>query len=80
MEKESKLKKVKEEKEEKTKSITDGLTFSHVVVLQNRMKATTKDGKGSYLNKGQMVSVYKNPKTGKLLYLATDGRYCEVDE
>ena len=44
------------------------------------MEAKTTNGKGSYLNKGQMVSVYKNPKTGKLLYVATDGRYCEINE
>lgn len=75
-----KLKKVKGVKEEQSKSITDRLMFSHMVVLQNRMEAKTKDGKGSYLNKGQMVSAYKNPKTGKILYVAADGRYCEVDE
>lgn len=80
MEKGLKLKKVKEEKEEQPTSVTDGLMFSHMVMLQNRMEAKTTDGKGSYLNKGQMVSAYKNPKTGKLLYVATDGRYCEVDE
>lgn len=68
-----KLKKVEE-------SIIDGLTFSHMVTLQTSMEAKTKDGKGSYLNKGQMVSAYKNPQTGKLLYLASDGRYCEVNE
>ena len=77
MEKGLKSKKVKEDQ---SKSITDGLMFSHMVVLQNRIEAKTKDGKTSYLNKGQMVSAYKNPKTGKLLYIATDGRYCEVDE
>ena len=80
MEKGLKLKKVKEEKEEQSTSVIDGLMFSHMVMLQNRMEAKTTNGRGSYLNKGQMVSVYKNPKTGKLLYVATDGRYCEIDE
>lgn len=63
-----------------TNSPIDGLMFSHMVTLPTRMEAKTKDGKGSYLNKGQMVSAYKNPKTGKLLYVATDGRYCTIDE
>lgn len=63
-----------------TNSPIDGLMFSHMVTLPTRMEAKTRDGKQSYLNKGQMVSAYKNPKTGKLLYVATDGRYCEVDE
>ena len=62
-------------------NLFDGLVFSHLVVLPTRMEAITKDGKKSYLNKGQMVSAYKNAKTGKLsLYVANDGRYCEVDE
>lgn len=74
------MEKLKKTKEEQSTSTTDGLTFSHMVTLQDRMEAKTADGKGSYLNKGQMVSAYKNPKTGKLLYVATDGRYCEVDE
>lgn len=62
-------------------NLYEGLTFSHLVAMPTRMEAKTKDGKKSYLNKGQMVSVYKNTKTGKLaLYVASDGRYCEIDE
>lgn len=69
------------EKAKEQPNLFDGLAFSHLVTLPTRMEATTKDGKKSYLNKGQMVSAYKNAKTGKLsLYVATDGRYCEVDE
>lgn len=59
----------------------NGLTFSHLLFLPTRMEAMTEDGKKSYLNKGQIVSVYKNPKTDKLsLYIAADGRHCEVNE
>ena len=78
MAKESQLK--KPVKQKSTVSLTDGLTFSHMVSLPARMEAKTKDGKPSYLNKGQMVSAYSDPKTGKLLYIANDGRYCEVNE
>ena len=64
-----------------TNSLIDGLMFSHMVTLPTRMEAKTRDGKQSYLNKGQMVSVYKDPKTNKdSLYMATDGRYCTIDE
>ena len=74
------MEKLKKVKEEYSKPTADRLMFSHMVILQNRMEAKTIDGKTSYLNKGQMVSAYKNSKTGKLLYVAADGRYCEVDE
>ena len=74
------MEKLKKVKEEYSKPTTDRVMFSHMVVLQNRMEAKTIDGKISYLNKGQMVSAYKNSKTGKLLYVAADGRYCEVNE
>lgn len=64
-----------------TNSPIDGLMFSHMVTLPTRMEAKTRDDKQSYLNKGQMVSVYKDPKTNKdSLYMATDGRYCTIDE
>ena len=66
---------------EQQPNLFEGLTFSHLVAMPTRMEAKTKDNKKSYLNKGQMVSVYKNTKTGKLsLYVATDGRYCKIDE
>lgn len=61
-------------------SVLDGLTFSHSAILKRTVNAKTKDGKASTIKAGQMVSVYKHPKTGQALYYANDGRHCWVDE
>ena len=61
-------------------SVLDGLMFSHSAILKRTVNAKTKDGKISTIKAGQMVSVYKHPKTGQVLYYANDGRHCWVYE
>ena len=61
-------------------SVPNGLMFSHSTILKRTVNAKTKDGKASVIKAGQMVSVYKHPKTGQVLYYANDGRYSWVDE
>ena len=61
-------------------SVPDGLIFSHSVILKRTVNAKTKDCKVSTIKAGQMVSVYKHPKTGQVLYYANDGRHCWIDE
>ena len=61
-------------------SVLDGLMFSHSAILKRTINAKTKDGKASVIKAGQMVLVYKHPKTGQVLYYANDDRYSWVDE
>ena len=80
MKKEAKIVAQQNLQKSKEISVLDGLMFSHSTVLKRTVNAKTKDGKVSTIKAGQMVSVYKYPKTGQVLYYANDGRHCCVDE
>ena len=64
-------------KEKQFNSPLNGLIFLHFAIIPVRMEVKTKGGKRSYLNKRQMVSIYKDSKVGKLIFMAGDGRYGE---